>query len=228
MNAKNDIEVLERYIGTKIPESLVKNFVIHDLLYLYKGLKDYNEINKLCQYISKNPVGGKSISSVLSEMLFNDKMHQWLISDSINDCISLKKRLLSLKVTSIKRWEQEHLKRTALVRAKGTPNIKTKDVYKNALNEFEYESELIDNKQRLIKESVDMGHCVSTYAYKINNGDCAIFSINYDKIRYTLEVGIANNLFLLSQLRGRFNKSAPVELVTSLIDYFDKKKPIIV
>jgi hypothetical protein len=226
MNAKDQYEVLENYAGVKIPQVLKKHFISMELLQLYKGLKDYNEVNKLCQYISKNPVNGDPLHKFLAKMLFNSELKQWLITDSFNDCIRLNKRFLSLKVTSVKRWQDEHSKRFAMIRAKNTPDFKTKDIYKNALEGFEYEAELINEKKRLVDESVEMGHCVSTYAHKINNGDCAIFAIKYKDVRYTLEIGMLNDSFIVSQLKGRYNASAPQELNLSIENFLKNKTAI--
>ena len=225
LNTKNDYEVVENYIGRKIPKSL-KEFTAYELSLLYRGIKNHNEINKLCQYISKNPINGRSISSVLSKMLFNSDDHQWLITDSLQDCITLKKPTLSLKVTSITRWEQEHAKKFNIIRLKGTPEFQTKNVYKNALVDFKYESELINDKHRLLNESIEMNHCVSSYAQRINNGDCAIFSINYSNAKYTLEVGILNDIYQLYQIRGKYNCNAPEELINSINQHFNLTKSI--
>jgi len=225
LNTKNDYEVLENFIGKKIPKSL-KEFTAYELTLLYRGIKNHNEINKLCQYISKNPINGRSISNVLSKMLFNSTDDQWIINDSFQDCITLRKATLSLKVTSKIRWEQEHAQKFNIIRLKGTPEIQTKNVYKNALNNFQYESELINDKQRLLTESIEMSHCVSSYAQRINNGDCAIFSINYSDAKYTLEVGISNNIYQLSQIRGKYNCSAPEELINSINQHFNLTKSI--
>ena len=69
-----------------------------------------------------------------------------------------------------------------------------------------------------------MSHCVSSYAQKINNGDCAIFSINYSDAKYTLEVGISNNIYQLSQIRGKYNCNAPEELINSINQHFNLTK----
>jgi hypothetical protein len=224
MNAKSEYEPLERYAGVKIPAVLKKFVYLHELIDLYKSIKDYNEINKICQFIAANPDVVKeymfgtgdeqkiSLYNLISHMLFGNGTYNWLIADSIGDCKSLKERALSLKVTSLKRWQEEHQRRSRLRMLKGVSNIKTADVYKDALQGLEYEYELIDDKERLIQESLEMSHCVATYANKINSGQCGIFSIMYEGNRYTLEVGKVDKYLCSIQLKGKFNAIAPEQL----------------
>jgi len=241
LNAKNGHDVIEKYAGVKIPKVLKNSVKAWSLIDLYRSLKDYNEINKICQYIAKNPdivkeytFGGNELSlpNLLSHMLFGNGTYAWLITDSVTDCVSLKERALSLKVTSLKRWQEEHQRRSKLRMLKGVSAIKTADIYKNALEGFEYEYELIDDKERLIQESIEMNHCVATYANKINTGGCGIFSIIYKGDRYTLEVGqssmsdtmnkMMNNPLLCVQLKGKFNTKAPQELEKAVVSKLSK------
>jgi hypothetical protein len=225
MNAKSEYEPLERYTGVKIPAVLKKAVHLHELADLYKSIKDYNEINKICQFIAANPdivtaysygIGDKqkiSLYNLISHMLFGDGTYHWLIADSISDCKSLKERALSLKITSLKRWQEEHQRKSRLRMLKGVANIKTADVYRNALEGLEYEYELINDKERLIQESLEMSHCVATYANKINSGQCGIFSIMYEGNRYTLEVCKSDESMLYAnQLKGKYNALAPHKL----------------
>ena len=104
---------------------------------------------------------------------------------------------------------------------KGVKNIKTHDVYKDALKDFAYEYELIDDKERLIQESIEMSHCVATYADRINNGYCGIFSIMYEGSRYTLEVvqsmfSDEKKALSYNQLKGKFNSAPPAGLVEAV------------
>lgn len=231
MNAKSEYEPLERYTGVKIPAVLKKFAHLHELADLYKSIKDYNEINKICQFIAANPdavkecshgTGDKqklSLYNLISYMLFGNGTYNWLIEDSISDCKSLKEKALSLKVTSLKRWQEEHQRKSRLRMLKGVANIKTADVYKDALEGLEYEYELIDDKERLIQESLEMGHCVATYANKINSGQCGIFSIIYEGNRYTLELCKSDKSMLYAnQLKGKYNALAPHKLEHDIKD----------
>lgn len=229
MNTKTPFDVIENYTGVKVPKILKNCCIPYQVVDLYRALKDYNEVNKICQYIAKNSkeleyymIQDKiDLNVLLSKMLFDHAQYNWLVADSIGDCKALKERTLSLKVTSLKRWQEEHQRKTRLRMLKGVKNIKTHDVYKDALKDFAYEYELIDNKERLIQESVEMSHCVATYAERINNGYCGIFSIMYEGSRYTLEVVLStfsNGKKELSynQLKGKFNSAPPEGLVEAV------------
>lgn len=212
INTKNDLEAMSNMFGVKIPQVLQK-FPVNDVLILYKTIKDYNQINKLCQFIAKNPTSQFGLYQIIAEMLFNDPTQYWLVTDYIGDNLSLKTKNVSLKITSIKRWQDEHRKATAKRMLKGVPEIKVNDVYKKALEGLEYPYELIKTKDRLIQESVELGHCVATYANKINSGACAIFSVEYEGKRWTLEV-ISSDIqdkpiFMPIQFRGLYNAPAP-------------------
>lgn len=243
MNSKDDFEAIGKRFGVKVPEAM-KQFEPQDLFFLYKTMQDHNQINKVCQFLKSNVhldlVSGVKVNindeevvlfhdryvekhsttlnlhKVLSQMLFGDYHKHWLIRDYIADNLALKKRDVSLKVTSLKRWEDEHNKAAKLRMLKGVPKIETKEYYNNALTGLEYPYELINTKERLVQESVELHHCVATYANKINKGDCAIFSIEYAGERWTLEVAAAQHSgkvsYTLMQFRGACNKSAPEAL----------------
>ena len=225
INTKNDLEAMSNMFGVKIPQVLQK-FPVNDVLILYKTIKDYNQINKLCQFIAKNPTSQFGLYQIIAEMLFNDPTQYWLVTDYIGDNLSLKTKNVSLKITSIKRWQDEHRKATAKRMLKGVPEIKVNDVYKKALEGLEYPYELIETKDKLIQESVELGHCVATYANKINSGDCGIFSVEYEGKRYTLEVkanqfdkGIA---YVPVQFRGLHNCAAPDVLLKTVCNLLYK------
>lgn len=146
-------------------------------------------------------------------MLFNDPTQYWLVTDYIGDNLSLKTRNVSLKVKSLKRWQDEHNKASVKRMLKGVPEIKVDEVYKKALEGLEYPYELIETKDRLVQESVELHHCVGTYANRINSGSCAIFSVEYEGERWTLQVRASRIQdkvrFTPVQFRGLCNKSAP-------------------
>lgn len=229
MNAKTPFDVIENYTGVKVPKILKNCCIPYQVVDLYRALKDYNEVNKICQYIAKNSkeleyymIENKiDLHVLLSKILFDHAQYNWLVADSIGDCKALKERTLSLKVPSLKRWQEEHQRKTRLRMLKGVKNIKTHDVYKDALKDFAYEYELIDDKERLIQESIEMSHCVATYADRINNGYCGIFSIMYEGSRYTLEVvqsmfSDEKKALSYNQLKGKFNSAPPAGLVEAV------------
>jgi hypothetical protein len=224
----NDFEAIGNMFGVRIPQALHK-FNVNDVLMLYKTIQDFNQINKLCQFISKDsgfmqvdqPFSTNAepwthpmdLWQTIAKMLFKDATEYWVIRDYVGDNVSLKKRNVSLKVTSVKRWKDEHQKASIQRMLKGVPELKVKEVYQNALNGLEYPYELISTKDRLVQESVELHHCVGTYAHQINSGSCAIFSVTYEGKRWTLQVckeeypeGV---VFKPIQFRGLCNESAP-------------------
>ena len=96
---------------------------------------------------------------------------------------------------------------------KGVPEIKVNEVYKKALEGLEYPYELIETKDRLVQESVELHHCVGTYANQINSGSCAIFSVEYEGKRWTLQVAASSIqdkvIFTPVQFKGLCNNPAP-------------------
>lgn len=226
INTKSDLQALGNLFETRVPEAL-KIFPIDEVLNLYKTIKDFNQINKLCQFISKgsptaevaNPFDDSkstitlNLYQTIALMLFGNINEDWLIRETIGDAVTLKLRNISLQVTSKKRWQDEHQKMTQLRILKGIPEIKVEEVFEKALEGIEYPCELIKTKDRLVQESVELHHCVATYASKINGGRCAIFSIKYEEEQYTLEVSVhaigEDLIFTPVQFRGSCNKAAP-------------------
>lgn len=212
INTKSDLQAIGKLFGTKVPEVL-KMFIIDEVLALYKTIKDFNQINKLCQFIAKEEDPSYDLYETIAEMLFGNCHDRWLVQDAIGDSLTLKKRGISFSVTSKKRWIDDHNKATKLRMLAGVPEIEVGDVYKEALKGLEYPCELIESKDRLVQESVELHHCVATYANKINAGTCAIFSIEFEEKRYTLEVQAQRIgkgvLYKPVQFRGLCNEAAP-------------------
>jgi len=224
-NTKNDFEAIGNMFGVKIPQAL-HSYYVNDVLILYKTIKDFNQINKLCQFIAKTPrtiefndfLGTAStidmdLFQTIAKMLFNNYAESWVVRDYIGDNIALKTRNVSLKVKSLKRWQDEHNKASIKRMLKGVPEIKVNEVYKKALEGLEYPYELIETKDRLVQESVELHHCVGTYANQINSGSCAIFSVEYEGKRWTLQVAASSIqdkvIFTPVQFKGLCNNPAP-------------------
>jgi len=229
MNTTDNFEALSNMVGVKVPEAL-KQFNVEEVKTLYKTIEDHNQINKLCQFIAKKGTKATQVGFIdekpreltlslyqtIALMLFDNFNDEWLVRDAIGDNIALKKRGISLKVTSRKRWMDEHNKASQARILKGVPEIKVDDVYKTALEGLEHPYELIDNKDRLAQESAEQHHCVATYANQINNGSCAIFSIEYKDAKWTLQVSVRREkdgvVYTPIQFRGLCNASAPAEI----------------
>lgn len=246
MNTKDDFQGLGNLFGIKIPEA-IKQFAVEDVQMLYKCMKDYNQINKLCQFISKGSTAFTkavdhhpytfgidsyklNLFQTIALMLFGNYNDEWLIRDAIADNLVLKLKDISLKVHSRKRWLDEHHKHSQARILKGIPEIKADDIYKPALAGLEHPYELIDSKDRLAQESAEQHHCVATYASKINSGQCGIFSVEYEGARWTLEVkahkyddGI---VYTPVQFRGLCNASAPEALGKRVSDVLYKNSAV--
>lgn len=91
----------------------------------------------------------------------------------------------------------------------------------------DYKVKMISDIDTLVQEGLTMKHCVVSYFEKINNGQCAIFHIDKKGDGgdgWTIEVnktGLSSvsetgekikPKFRISQVRGRWNKSAPEEV----------------
>jgi hypothetical protein len=225
--------------GVNVPKALHK-FYSNDVMTLYKTMKDHNQINKLCQFMAKDSgiTSGPNVMidqivaypmdlyQTISKMLFGNVHQNWLVRDYVVDNISLKTRNVSLKVTSLKRWQDDHRRASTMRMIQGVSEIKVDKKYNGALNGLEYPYELISSKERLVQESVELGHCVATYANKINSGLCGIFSIEYEGKRWTLEVSAGDHNGKIGyapiQLRGLYNAQAPDLLLSKVSDILHK------
>jgi hypothetical protein len=225
----NQLDAYEKMSEVKIPQAL-KSFNPESVIDLIKVLKNPNELNTICQYLSKEASKIKEQRTnyddpfwiTLSDMLFQDKGdHSWLVRDWVGDHKSLGRKL-SLKISSKKRMIDEHAKMAIERMAKSAPEIKVAGMYKNMFKKFPIKgAELILDKERLVQESVEQRHCVATYAHRINQGHCAIVSIPYNGEQYTLEVAIDSDSHMYNaQLRGKRNVSAPEELHNNLNKFF--------
>lgn len=237
MNVTDEYQVLEKELGIKIPKTL-RVFEPADLYNFIKPLKNRQEINTICQYIAKNGYyqdprptsflddkkNTTSLVSTICEIMFgkpDEKIDpRWLFNDYITDLHALKKTY-SLKIRSINRVRDEHNKYSKIRRFKQMKDIKTHNIYKVLIDGFPFEAELIDDKKTLLQESIRQDHCVSTYGDRINNGQCAIFTMMNEGIRWTAEITVnvllTGNKFTLRQLQGLRNELIPPPGMKDLI-----------
>jgi hypothetical protein len=245
MNTKNEAEVIEKMYNVKIPKLLIEKLSIKGLDVLCKVLQNPGEMNRVCQFILEKEkkqaeetretrisfldglTGGSkskySLGCLISEMCFGKDELSWLVEDWLNDHYELDKKL-SLKITSDKRMRDEHSKLSRERILKGVKHVKMHKNYKGLFKDFAIPVEEVDSKKRLLQESIEQEHCVATYASRINNGDCGIFSMVYKDIRYTLEVGKSLRMHQLQGFRnGREGHNPPQELrdmiTQHLLDY---------
>ncbi len=219
-------DVLRKIHGVSVPKAL-RGFMVHDLNIVMGCLKNKNELNSICQYISKRgplppsqeifnlDYRSYSIFEAIAGMTIGADKY-WLIRDYFFDLHSLKKTC-SIKIKSLNRIEDEHRKMTVERMLLGVPEIQVSKLYVEFSKLFSIEHELISTKDRLIAESYDMHHCVSSRASTINMGNCGIYSVKYQGKNYTLDVRHDSRGYYLYEFRGVLNCSPPEEL-TNLVE----------
>lgn len=250
IGAQDDWEIIFNKTGVKVPKAL-RIFESDKVMKLIEVLANPNELNSLCQWLSRKPITGiddfknnpgeyglrrwdiedlfhKTIAGMLSNgKTLDDRIPEWLVRDYISDCHVLKRKM-SLKMTSKKRMVDEHRKMSAERILLGIRAIKVHEDYKNVLDYLEIPAELIKNKRRLAEESEIQSHCVATYADKINRGECCIVSCILEDKRWTIEVGKreinegTGVMFNVLQMRGYRNESPPNHLQQLIQDKLEK------
>lgn len=202
-DTKDKYEMLERYSGARVPKAL-RFLCDEDLLKLCQVVEP-NDMNKLCQVMSANKEARFSNLTDVMKMVFNIRDSHF-VSDFIGDHVALKKKL-NLKASSVKRMEEEHRRMTRERALRGIKKITVWDKYRNALEKIDPEVkwELIENAERLLEETQNMSHCVASYGDKINQGNCAIFHLEYKGEPWTLEVVERTQNRFGTQMKGLAN-----------------------
>lgn len=231
----DQFELLEKMYGARIPKAL-RYLSADDLQTLVKVIKP-NDMNRLCQVLASEPkgpgiIGTPSLATLLTKLFGTGDYHT--IRDWIEDHESLGEKM-NLSISSLKRIQDMHRRMSYARVIKDVKYVKPHAKYAQVLTAIaeDVSVEFIRTKDRLLDETVKMAHCVATYAHKINNGDSAIFHLEYQGIPYTLEVcdkeqvlNITPRQFLRNQLRGFANSEAPAELIfkidQALSDYNHK------
>lgn len=75
--------------------------------------------------------------------------------------------------------------------------------------------EWITSRKRIVLEGTNMHHCVASYASKINDDKCAIYSFvskENDK-RYTVEYVIRDNKYCIRQIHGKYDSIPPASVI---------------
>lgn len=230
-------EPIEEKFKTKIPKRL-KNYSPREVFNILEVIKDKNQLNWLCQQAKKadkeqnlsNIIAKNAVAKAdLRDPYYYDSM---LIDDWIRMAQKLGRKInLNL---SMKRIDQQHDEFDQDLKSERMPEIKVHETFKK-LNPAEapFTMSLIDSKEKLLAESTKQKHCVATYAEKINNGGCAILSIEYEGKPYTLEVVPEYNSTLdsptiigvkMRQLKGFRNINPPEELVNKVQHWINNQK----
>lgn len=227
-NTNDEFDVVKNRTGVTVPSAL-KVFSADSVYKLILVMKNPSELNGLCQTLKKHPeiirtANTWNVNDIMDlvRIHMNPDIDIWLLRDYVDDLITLKKKF-SLKMTSRSRLVDEHRKYSKLRLMKKMQPIKTHDHYIEFAKSLPESIELINDKGRLAQESADQGHCVATYASRINNGECCILSTKYENEQYTIEIISRktgeNMTYYVNQCRGKFNKSAPEGLIQELAKY---------
>ena len=151
----------------------------------------------------------------------------------INDAYRMAKDLdeeFNLKIESAKKFKEYHDDLAKRHRLKQLGPLKAHEKFK-ILKSGKYEVEYIETSERLVQESVELCHCVSSYASSINSGTCGIYSIWDGENRWTCELRHGSHrikermgptIFYIVQCRGLHNKSAPKEITDFIQEQLDE------
>ena len=71
---------------------------------------------------------------------------------------------------------------------------------------------MIKSRKRLISEAVVQHNCVWSYADDINRDKCAIYSLVYNEVRYTIEFRYQENKYEAVQIQRAFNQGCSEEV----------------
>lgn len=166
------------------------------------------------------------ISQHIDPKTYTDTITKDFIEDIAFDYCDMArhlKRKINLCLTSAKKIKEIHDEMAINIQNHCVPQIvipknsKFIGLKKYLPKDFEK----ITSKKRIIKEGAQMHHCVASYAEKINQDACAIYSVLHNNKRYTLEFRkskCTKSGYILNQIRGVCNTSAPKEFV----DYIEE------
>lgn len=224
----NKRELIKLYLKNENIPKIINKFSLLKGYLLIKGSRyiEENEFQKLyilkdLEFIQwhmsiKESVIGlltlyyEKILGVKDDEYYEDKVY--IITDYIRMKLMSDDKILNLKIKSYRRLLEEHDKLAIKLRYKETKTIKIPKDSKFKNLKLSNDFEEIKTRKRIIEESVKQNNCVWSYAEDINKDKCRIYSTMYKGKRYTLEIRKRKNKFILVQLRGVCNSSAPIEL----------------
>lgn len=136
---------------------------------------------------------------LILDYLFMCKMQH----KKINLCFRSEKKIKEVHDELLKRVEMKNIPKITIPKT-----TKFRELDKILPENFEK----ITTRNRIVKEGMQQNNCVATYADKINQDECAIYSLLYGEIRYTLEFGKKNGNYFIRQLYAANNKKAQEEI----------------
>ena len=162
-----------------------------------------------------------------------------LVSDAYRMAKDLNEEF-NLKIESAKKFQEYHDDLAKRHRLKQLGPLTPHEKFK-VLKSGKYEVEFIETSERLVRESVELCHCVSSYAHSINTGTCGIYSIWDGENRWTCELRYRKEKtihyislimggkphsekkgFWIAQCRGLYNKNAPEEIIDFIQEQLDE------
>lgn len=141
-----------------------------------------------------------------------------IVSDFINMSIQNNEKI-SLKRTSIKKIIEDH-DRLVLESQLKYYKVRLKIDKKFDNLKLSKEFILLKTTKEIIKEGIIQNHCVASYIPKVNEGKCVIYTVDYNNIKYTLEIGYTPKAgYSLRQIQGYSNREiVPEELIEKIKD----------
>lgn len=159
-----------------------------------------------------------------------------VLNDYVDECISMRKKL-KLKMSYNKILE-EHLRQRHEMHEKNDPEyqiVMPKDsVFKRMSRRFPKNFEWITDSDRIVKEGIEMNHCVATYASKVTADECAIYHLTYKKPGseydgkpYTIEVRKdRSGHYFLNQAQSPHDRGCPDEVWDYVDSYISKENEV--
>ena len=246
--AKSLKEAVEKECNSK-PSKRIEKFLdnkINEIIKLYK-LIEKNDIHKLTNFlknnieiinniINKNYQYKNSFELLFLYFLSKDvrfKENKSILIDYLNMCF-VSGIKINLDISSYKTIKQKHdeLSNEILRKTKNRKKLRVSKVFPKLKSTKKIKIEQIRSIERLNKESEILNHCVHTYVDRINSGFCSIYSLLFKNKRYTLQIECNkidndNFIFLATQLKGKRNCNAPIQLKKVIEDIFKKNNIIL-
>jgi len=213
-------ELFKGYTGSKV----LFNKNIH--LQLAKILGDLPEpvqekflTTKICKELMSTCIYSVSPDvkyNCISLFMTGTASNYWLVSDSMRLCNLLNKEF-NYSIRSEQTLKIYHDTLLAEYNEKAdsidaSRKLKIHEKFRKLQSTEQFEAQLIDTYLSLRKEGQELHHCVGMYDSYIDDGKCAIYSIKYQKTRYTLELKEQDEKIVIGQLRGTCNIDSPDEL----------------
>lgn len=232
-NTHNKKELFEKKFKKALPNSINKDsFSVG--FYKIKAAQLFDEKEKQKIYNINVPENffkffyteeerANKIIHIYYESIFGDisKFDGFYVDDYIHMSRVLKNPI-SLKFKSINGLMRVHQKLSEQIKLNDMPEIKIPKRYSFKKLKLPEKYELITTKERLYAETTMNCNCVWSYADKINDGDCAIYSVVENGNRYTIEICMDyDNNFYIEQMFGYKNSFCPQEYIDELLGHLE-------